>query len=53
MLAEVEVVVAAKRDQATAGALDEHAIEPLGLGQHAMQVVAAEGRKLAGRKVVE
>ena len=53
MLAEIEVVIAAKGDQPAARTLDGHAIEPLGIGQHAMQVVAVERCKLAGRKVVE
>jgi hypothetical protein len=49
----IKVVVAAERDQAAAATLHPNPVEPLGLGQNAVEVVAVERRKLAGHIVVE
>ncbi len=48
-----QVVVAAERQQAPAVAVDPDAVEPLGLGQHAMQAGAVEFAELGRCEVFE
>ena len=53
MLAQIEVVVAGKRQQALAAALDPDSVFAQGVGQRAAQVAAFEVGKLGLRKGVQ
>jgi hypothetical protein len=47
MMGQPQIVVAAEREQPPAVAVDPDAVEPVGLGQHAMQARALEVAELA------